>query len=61
MMVEHANIGDGIRGKRLVFEARRVGKVQVFSRSSTHRGSRGKLDDAICWIETPIDLPGRTE
>ena len=56
-MIEYINIGDTIRGRRLVFEGRKVGKVHTISKSSTHRGQRVKLNDGICWIEVPISLP----
>ncbi|TXT61727.1 MAG: hypothetical protein BAJALOKI1v1_1100016 [Promethearchaeota archaeon] len=54
----HINEGDGIKGKRLIFEGRKVGKHKVFRKSSTHRGQRVKLNDGSYWIETPIELSG---
>lgn len=59
-MTEHVEIGDSIRGKRLVFEGRKVGKVEIISKSGKHRGQRVILNDGICWIETPIKLPTRS-
>ena len=43
---------DAIRGKRLVIEARKFGKVRVFGdRTSRHKGQRLTADNAIAWIE----------
>jgi hypothetical protein len=41
-----------IRGKRIVIEARKFGKVRVFGdRTSRHKGQRLTADNAIAWIE----------
>ena len=59
-MTEHIEIGDSIRGKRLVFEGRKVGKAELISKSGKHRGQRVILNDGICWIENPINLSMRS-
>jgi hypothetical protein len=41
-----------IRGKRIVIEARKFGKMRVFGdRTSRHKGQRLTADNAIAWIE----------
>ena len=57
ILTEHISTGDSIRGKRLVFEGRKVGKVYTISKSRQDRGQRVKLSDGVCWIEEPISLP----
>lgn len=43
---------DAIKGKRIVIEARKLGKPRVFSgRTSRHGGQRLTADDAEAWIE----------
>ncbi len=43
---------DAIRGKRIVIEARKFGKVRVFGdRTSSHKGQRLTADNAVAWIE----------
>jgi hypothetical protein len=43
---------DAIRGKRIVIEASKFGKVRVFGdRTSHHKGQRLTADNAIAWIE----------
>jgi hypothetical protein len=43
---------NAIRGKRIVIEARKFGKLRVFSdRTSRHKGQRLTADNAIAWIE----------
>jgi hypothetical protein len=43
---------DAIRGKRIVIEARKFGKLRVFGdRTSRHKGQRLTADNAIAWIE----------
>lgn len=56
-MSEHTNNGDSVRGKLLIFVGKKVGKIQVFHGSKTHRKQRVKLNNGKCWIESPIDLP----
>ena len=53
-MAVHTDAGDCIAGKRLVCEARKVMSPSLIRKDGTHRGLRGKLYDAKCWIETPI-------
>ena len=60
ILSEHVNPGDTIRGKRLIFEGRKVGNVNIISKSRKHRGQRVKLYDGICWVEEPISLPRRS-
>jgi len=48
------NAGGCILGKRLVYEARKVTPSSLLRKGGRHRGLRGKLYDAKCWIETPI-------
>lgn len=55
-MTENINLGDTIRGERLIFEGRKIDKPQIFRKSKTHRGQRVKLHDGICWIEVPIKI-----
>lgn len=46
------NESDAIRGKRIVIEARKFGKLRVFGdRTSRHKGQRLTADNAIAWIE----------
>ena len=41
-----------IKGKRIVIEARKFGKVRVFGdRTSRHKGQRITADNAVAWIE----------
>lgn len=53
-MAVHTNAGDCILGKRLVYEARKVTPPSLIRKGGRHRWLRGKLYDAKCWIETPI-------
>ncbi|MFQ6124458.1 MAG: hypothetical protein ACE5R6_07630 [Candidatus Heimdallarchaeota archaeon] len=53
-MTVHTKAGDAILGKRLVYEARKVSSTSLIRKGGKHRGLRGKLYDAKCWIETPI-------
>jgi hypothetical protein len=53
-MAIHTGAGDCIIGKRLVYEARKVTPISLIRKGRRHRGLRGKLYDAKCWIETPI-------
>jgi len=53
-MAVHTKVGDCIVGKRLVYEARKVPPPSLVRKGGKHRGRRGKLYDAKCWIETPI-------
>jgi len=50
----HTEVGDCIAGKRLVYEARKAPPPSLFMKGGAHRGLRGKLHDARCWVETPI-------
>ena len=48
----HVNESDAIKGKRIVIEARKLGKVRVFGdRTSRHKGQRITADNAVAWIE----------
>lgn len=48
----HKNENDALRGKRIVIEARKIGKVRVVSnRTSQHKGQRMTADNAVAWIE----------
>lgn len=58
-MTEHINEGDTIRGHRLVYVARKMSNARLISKSGAHRGIQGKLYDAKCWIETPIEIAKR--
>lgn len=53
-MTVHTEAGDCILEKRLVYEARKVTSPSLIRKGGRHRGLRGKLYDAKCWIETPI-------
>lgn len=53
-MTDHTNAGDAILGQRLVYVARKVSAPSLIRKGGKHRGLRGKLYDAKCWIETPI-------
>lgn len=53
-MTEHIQERDSIRGERLIFEGRKVGRVQVIQLKRQHKGQRVKLNDGICWIERTI-------
>jgi hypothetical protein len=53
-MAVHVKAGDCIVGKRLVYEARKAPSPSFIRKSGKHRGLRGKLYDAKCWIEKPI-------
>ena len=52
----HANVGDCIVGKRLVYEASKAPRPSLIRKSGKHRGVRGKLYNAKCWIEKPIQM-----
>jgi len=46
------NENDAIKGKRIVIEARKLGKRRAFSsRTARHGGQRLTADDAEAWIE----------
>jgi hypothetical protein len=48
----YSSESDAIRGKRIVIEARKFGKVRVFGdRTSRHKGQRLTADNAVAWIE----------
>ena len=50
---------DAIRGKRIVIEARKFGKLRVFGdRTSRHKGQRLTADNAVAWIERGY-VPGK--
>jgi len=51
----HVEPGDCIIGKRLVYEARKVSSPSLIRKGGRHQGLRGKLYDAKCWIERPIE------
>lgn len=53
-MAVHIKAGDCVVGKRLVYEARKAPPPSLVRKGGRHRGLRGKLYDAKCWIETPI-------
>ena len=53
-MTVHTEAGDCILEKRLVYEARKVTSPSLIRKGGRHRGLRGKLYDAKCWIETQI-------
>jgi len=53
-MTVYTKAGDRIPGKRLVYEARKAPPPSLIMKGGAHRGLRGKLHDAKCWIETPI-------
>ncbi len=53
---EYIAEGEAVRGRRLIFEGRKVDKVYIISKSRTHRGQRVKLHDGVCWIEEPIKI-----
>lgn len=53
-MAVHTEAGDCILGKRLVYEARKATSPSLIRIGGRHRGLRGKLYDAKCWIETSI-------
>ena len=52
-------IGDGIRGKRILYIARKVEGPWLVRESGSHRGLRGKLYDAVAYVELPIETTGR--
>ena len=46
------NESAAIRGKRIVIEARKFGKLRVVGdRTSRHKGQRLTADNAVAWIE----------
>ena len=47
--------GDGIRGKRILYVARKVEGPWLVRKSGSHRGLRGKLNDADAYVELPIE------
>ncbi len=47
--------GDGIRGKRLIYLARKAEGPWLVRKSGSHRGLRGVLYDAEALIERPIE------
>jgi hypothetical protein len=47
--------GDGIRGKRIVYVARKVEGPWLVRKSGSHRGVRGTLYDAVAYVERPIE------
>jgi hypothetical protein len=54
----HENFNDAIRGKSIVVEARKIGKIVLISgRTSRHGGQRTTARDAVAWIETPYIKP----
>ena len=55
-MAVHVKLGDCIMGKRLVYEASKAPRPSLIRKSGKHRGVRGKLCNAKCWIETPIQM-----
>jgi len=55
-MAVHVKLGDCIMGKRLVYEASKAPRPSLIRKSGKHRGIRGKLHNAKCWIETPIQM-----
>jgi len=54
-MPEYTQAGDAIRGERLVFQGRKVGKPQIISRG-VHRNQRVLLENGVCWIEKPLRI-----
>lgn len=60
-MTEHIDPGDRIRGRLLIYECRKVSKPQLIRLHTGHRGSRGRLEHGICWVEHPITLPEEEE
>jgi len=51
--------GDGIRGKRIIYYARKVEGPRLFRRSGQHRGLWGKLTDAEAYVDLPIETTRR--
>ena len=50
---EYIHTGATIRGEILVFEGRKVGKMQIIQRG-VHRNQRVILKNGRCWIEKPM-------
>lgn len=47
--------GDGVQGKRVVYVARKVEGPWLVRKSGSHRGLRGRLYDAVAYVERPIE------
>lgn len=52
-------VGDGIRGKRIVYLARKVEGPWLVRKSGSHRGVRGTLYDAVAYVERPVESARR--
>jgi hypothetical protein len=52
-------LGDGIRGKKIVYVARKVEGPWLVRKSGSHLGLRGKTYDAVAYVEVPIETTGR--
>lgn len=48
--------GDGIRGKRIVYVARKGEGPWIVRKSGAHRGLRGTLYDAVAYVERPVEV-----
>jgi hypothetical protein len=48
--------GDGIKGKRIVYVARKVSGPRLIMKSGTHRGMEGILYDAEAYVDTAVEM-----
>jgi len=50
----YEDVGDAIRGRRIVVEARKIDKPRFFSsRTARHGGQRTTATDGEAWIDRP--------
>ena len=55
-MSVHTRAGDMIIGEIVGYEASKISKPFLITRSGRHRGLRGKLYNAKCVIQKPIRI-----
>jgi hypothetical protein len=56
-MPEYRNLGDSLRGDKIVVSARRIDTVRVIKRTHPHKGQLATLrDNAYCVIEIPLKV-----
>jgi hypothetical protein len=54
-MAELTNVGDAIRGEKVIAKARAVGRPQLIQFSGRHKGSQIVLRDTVyCVISIPL-------
>ena len=54
-MVIYTEIGDTIKGDKIVVEARKIDKIKVIAKSGRHKAQQTTLrDNAVCVIDKRI-------